>query len=80
MAKRVAWIVFAQDPYTFKVLDDVICETKVEAEGESVEMDAEMSCYAEKMPDIYIERLDSEKVRRAYGTAEQQRLLREFCS
>lgn len=37
-----------------------------------------MSCYAEGMPDIFVEKLDSQKVQRAYGPAEQQRLLREF--
>jgi hypothetical protein len=77
--KHIPYIVFAQDPATFEVLDDVVCDTKAEAEGESVEMEAEMSCYAEGMPDIFVEKLNSEKVRRTYGLAEQQRLLRDFC-
>lgn len=77
--KHIPYIVFAQDPDTFEVLDDVICDTKAEADGEQTEMEAEMSCYAEGMPDIFVEKLNSEKVQHGYGHAEQQRLLREFC-
>jgi len=80
MTKRIPYIVFAQCPETYEVLDDIICDTKAEADGEEEEMTAEWSCYSQSgMPEIYVEKLNSEKVRRAYGSKEQERMLKEFC-